>query len=58
MRLEIGWTQKVLAEVLGITRSSLAHYETGRAVVPTLIAYKIDILHRGITHAIETSRKL
>ena len=58
MRMEIGWTQKVAAEVLEITRSSLAHYETGRAAVPQIIVRKINILHRGITKAIEVSRRI
>lgn len=58
MRMEIGWTQKVAAEVLEITRSSLAHYETGRAVVPQIVIRKINILHRGITKTIEVSRRI
>ena len=58
MRLEIGWTQKVAAEVLEITRSSLAHYETGRAPVPRVVIRKINILHRGITKTIEVSRRI
>lgn len=56
--MEIGWTQKVAAEVLEITRSSLAHYETGRAVVPQIVIRKINILHRGITKTIEVSRRI
>ena len=58
MRMEIGWTQKIAAEVLEISRSSLAHYETGRAPVPQVVIRKINILHRGITKAIEVSRRI
>jgi len=56
MRLEIGWTQKIMAEVLGITRSSLTHYENERAQVPPLIICRIKILHRGVLRTIEKSR--
>lgn len=58
MRMEIGWTQNTAAEVLEITRSSLAHYETGRAAVPHIVVRKINILHRGITKTIEVSRRI
>lgn len=33
-RVAMGWTQYVLADALGITRASLAHWERGRAPVP------------------------
>ena len=57
MRLEIGWSQYVLAEILEITRSSLAHYETGRAPAPQTVIRKMNILHREILKAIEASRR-
>ncbi len=35
LRLKRGWTQKELAEALGVARASISHWETGR-VPPSL----------------------
>ena len=37
-RLKMGYkTQQQMAEVLGITQGSVAHYETGRRPVPEIV---------------------
>jgi transcriptional regulator with XRE-family HTH domain len=38
LRNEMGWTQYFLADVLGIPRSSIAHWEQERAPVPVNVA--------------------
>ena len=38
LRNELGWTQYFLADVLGVPRSSIAHWEQGRARVPVNVA--------------------
>ena len=38
IRVELGWAQWFLAEKLGVFRSSIAHWEQGRAPVPTNVA--------------------
>lgn len=58
MRVEIGWTQAQLARILNITRSSLAHYEQGRASAPFIVVRKIAILHTTITAAIDRVQQL
>lgn len=52
MRKEMGWTQYFLADVLGITRVSLAHYERDRAPVPRSIARALRKTHNSVTIAI------
>ena len=54
MRMEIFWSQKTMARILGITRSSIAHYEQDRAPIPFSIVKKIAILHNEITRVIKT----
>jgi len=41
LRQEMGWSQQFLAEKLGVTRSSLAHWEQGRAPVPHHISRSV-----------------
>lgn len=44
--MEMGWKQSFLAEALGVTRSSLAHWEQWRAPVPRDVARKVRKAHR------------
>ena len=61
LRNELGWTQYFLADVLGVPRSSIAHWEQGRARVPVNVASGMKkaasgmerhvraVLHRAMT---------
>ena len=52
MRLDLGWTQKFLAASMGVSRSSLAHWEQERAVVPPVVARAITKVHKTVSVAI------
>lgn len=58
MRMDIGWTQQSLADVLDISRSSLCHYEQERAPLPKVLGHKMKVLHRGIMKAVRDARRL
>jgi transcriptional regulator with XRE-family HTH domain len=51
LRTEMGWTQYFLAEVMGVTRSSVAHWECGRAPVPRTVAKAMRRAHKKMTEA-------
>jgi DNA-binding XRE family transcriptional regulator len=53
MRKEMGWTQYFLAEQLGVTRSSLAHWEMGRAPVPQNVEETVTRCHARVMKALE-----
>lgn len=48
LREELGWSQYFLAERLGVFRSSIAHWEQGRAPVPTNVAKAVREAARGM----------
>jgi|GEM_PF-3108042 len=47
IRLKLKLTQKEFAYILGIPRSNIANYETGRVVPPGDITWKIMKLEKG-----------
>ena len=51
IRKEMGWTQYFLAEVMGVTRSSVAHWEWGRAPIPPSVAAAMRRAHKKVTQA-------
>ena len=53
MRMEMGWSQKYLARVMGISRSSLAHWEQFRAPIPQGVGSAIRKAHRKMTKIVE-----
>ena len=53
MREEMGWTQYFLADVLGVSRASLAHWEWERAPVPKVIERAMSKMHTEVTTTIK-----
>jgi transcriptional regulator with XRE-family HTH domain len=53
MRQEMGWTQYFLADALGVTRSSLAHWEGGRAPIPWNVESAVKNAHARVLKALE-----
>jgi len=49
----MGWTQYWLADRLGVTRPSLAHWECGRARVPPRVAVAVRQAQKLVEKAIE-----
>ncbi len=43
-REELGLTQKVLAERLGLQRRQILRYESGESEVPTVVAFSVRYL--------------
>jgi len=52
-RRRMGWTQYWLADRLGVTRPSLAHWECGRARVPPRVAVAVRQAQKLVEKAIE-----
>ena len=52
LRRDLGWTQKFLADSMGVTRASLAHWEQERAPVPPVIARAVSKVYRTVSVAI------
>ena len=52
MRMALGWTQEFLADSMGVTRVSLAHWEQERAPVPPVIARAVAKVHSTVSVAI------
>ena len=51
LRMECGWSQYLLADLLGVTRSSVTHWECGRAPVPTGVRKALRDAHAIVTAA-------
>ena len=56
MREELGWTQRFLAEKLGVTRCSIAHWEQGRAPVPSNISAAVRRSAKSVARAFSVLR--
>jgi len=50
--MDLGWTQKFLADSMGVNRSSLAHWEQERAAVPRVVARAVTKVHKTVYAAI------
>ena len=53
MRMEMGWRQAYMAEALGVSRSSLAHWEQWRAPVPGIVSRRMKVAHRRMMKMVE-----
>ena len=53
MRMELGWSQVFLSDLLGVGRSSLAHWEQGRAPIPVGFARRMRKAHSGMMKIVE-----
>jgi transcriptional regulator with XRE-family HTH domain len=51
--MEMGWKQAFMAEAMGISRSSLAHWEQFRAPVPQSVARHVKRAHRKVMKIVE-----
>ena len=51
LRKEMGWTQYFLADVIGVTRAAIAHWEWGRAPVTMQVAAAMRRAHKKVTQA-------
>lgn len=51
-RKQMGWTQYFLADALGVTRSSLAHWESDRAPLPSDIEKAVRGAQRLVERAL------
>jgi transcriptional regulator with XRE-family HTH domain len=51
IRQEMGWTQYFLADAIGVTRASVAHWECGRAPVPSTVATAMRRAHKKMLQA-------
>lgn len=55
-RTNRGYTQKQIAEVLGISRAAYAHYETGARDIPTDLLIKLADFYGCTTDELVGSR--
>ena len=53
MRMEMGWKQAYMASALGVTRSSLAHWEQFRAPIPRVVGVAVRRAHRKVVKIVE-----
>jgi transcriptional regulator with XRE-family HTH domain len=58
LRNQMGWTQYFLADCLGVTRPSLAHWEGDRAPVPPTIARSLTRVHKTVYNAIRGMHRI
>lgn len=56
-RMEMGWTQEYLADLLETNRGTLAHWECGRAPVPPRVARVVEQLHWRVMEAMDEVRR-
>jgi len=57
-RNQMGWTQYFLADCLGVTRVSLAHWECERAPVPKSVARATTRVHKTVYTAIRGMHRI
>lgn len=57
LREEMGWTQYFLADVLGVLRSQVAHWEHDRCRVPAKLAAAMLRAHAKVTAAHDMLRR-
>ena len=58
MRNQMGWSQYFLADCLGVTRSSLAHWECERAPIPKSVARALTRVHGTVHTAIRRMHRI
>jgi len=56
--MDMGWTQAFLADCLGVTRVSLAHWEQERALVPPVVARSMRRVHKTVYNAIRQMHRI
>ena len=55
--MAMGWTQRWLADSLGVTRMSVAHWEQGRAPVPKPLSQAVLRARAHVDRALGTLAK-
>jgi len=53
LRQGMGWSQYYLADAIGVTRSSITHWECDRAPVPSPVAKAMRRAHKKVRSARE-----
>ena len=56
-RERMGWSQRYLADALGVTRAALAHWEWGRAPVPHAVGRAVGGALELVSRALKQLEK-